>query len=73
MKLYVWKDPYFTFQGGCIAYAVAASEDEARQMIKSSRGSRFTPDAEAPAGDIEGPPDRVHDLPHAEILDLLAA
>lgn len=70
MKLYMWNDPYST-DGGCFAYVVANSESEARQLVKEAARSKYGDfhQPEAPAGDIEGPPDQVYDTPCAAIVE----
>jgi hypothetical protein len=73
MKLYVWKSPYGVSYGGSIAYAVAESEEDARALVIAAPVSEYGYDPERrgnnPDMDILGPPDRVCDLPYAEIYE----
>jgi len=70
MKLFVWNDPYTIPYGSACAYAVAETEDQARDLVKSACISHYglTPSNKAPEGmDIDRPADRELTLPCAEI------
>lgn len=69
IKLYVWNNPYQVSYGGTCAYAIAESEDQAREIVSRSGVARYgyAPDGMAREVEVTGPPDRVHDLPYGEI------
>lgn len=71
MKLYVWNEPHRIEYGSTCLYAIAESEDEARAIALTARVSDFgwppKDNAGVSASDINRPPDRVHDLPYAEV------
>lgn len=67
MKLFVWANPHFVEWGLSMLYAVAETEDQAREIAKSAPNYELgqfkqggTPNAEL------GEPTRVIDLPCAE-------
>lgn len=69
MKLYVWNNPYSVAYGGSCLYAIADGEDAAREIASSAfiREYGYAP-TERQLGSVDlGPPDRVHDLPYAEV------
>jgi hypothetical protein len=71
MKLFVWKEPYGVSYGSSIAYAVANTEEEARKLVESagvSEYGRYPKPRNFPLDPL-GPPDRVLDLPYAEIYE----
>ena len=70
MKVFVWITPFEVSYGDSIAYAVAEDEDSARKQIRASKHFSYgIYDEGTHTGplDIDRPPDRVHDLPWAEI------
>lgn len=72
MKLFVWNDPYVVKWGGSTAYAVAETEDEARALVMKAPISQYGLAAKGSAGlseDVLGAPDRVVELPYAEIYE----
>lgn len=71
MKLFVWNQPYSIPYGGSIAYAVAETEEEARERVRSARALGFGeyPREGAVWLDIDRPPDRVLSAPCAEIYE----
>lgn len=71
MKLFVWNHPYRIPYGGSIAYAVAETEDEARERVRSARSQGFGefPREGSMALDIDRPPDRILSGPCAEIYE----
>lgn len=68
MKLYVWKDAYPVPYGTANGYAIADSEDAARELLRGAKVSMYGwPPEESPGQlAIDRAPDRIHDLPHAE-------
>jgi len=68
MKLYVWNTPYHIDYGSTCLYAIASSEDEARKIAENANVSKYgyEPRGIAPIK-LDRPPDRVHDLPYAEV------
>lgn len=69
MKLFVWQDAYAVRYGTANGYAIAETEDEARELLRAAKVSMYGyPPLEKPSGnlDIDRSADRVHDLPHAE-------
>ncbi len=71
MKLYVWNNPYDVAFGGSCAYAVADSEDEARALVEAASAAQYghEPKGSSEGAKVPGPPDRVHELPYAEIYE----
>lgn len=67
-KLYVWRNSYDVCYGTANGYAVAGSEDEARELLRSGKVSMYGYEPKEAPGelDIDRPADRAHDLPHAE-------
>lgn len=71
MKLYIWLRPYEVSYGNSFVLAVAASDDEARRLIRESArwyssgeyGGEQKPWPDAP---VDRSPDRIVDLPCAE-------
>ena len=74
MKLYIWAQPYSTPYGYSMLYAVAETEDQARELAKSAKLQEYG-QAESPTPlnsdqvDALGKPDRVLDLPCAEFIE----
>ncbi|MCY1669494.1 hypothetical protein OVA07_00505 [Novosphingobium sp. SL115] len=71
MKLYIWNHPHNILYGGAIAYAVAESEDAARDEIRKAPVMLYGDQRQKldVAGlHIDGPADRILDLPCAEIF-----
>jgi hypothetical protein len=77
MKLYVWNNPYDVRYGGSCLYAVADSEDAARDIAMSALRSHYGYD---PGNDDHrldqrirkealGAPTRVRELPYAEVYE----
>lgn len=72
VKLFVWNAPYGVSFGGSIAYAVADTVEEAREVVRRAGVSAYghRPDKIAPSDmDVDREPDRVLDLPCAEIYE----
>jgi hypothetical protein len=78
MKLFVWNDPVCMGYGGCCAYVIAADVDQARALavkaptayfgLAPSRGDGAYFDCvRLKDADVARPPDRVLELPYAEI------
>jgi hypothetical protein len=76
MKLFVWNDPIDISYGGCCAYVIAADVDQARALAVKAPTAYY---GRAPGrgdgvyclklneADVARPPDRVLELPCAEI------
>lgn len=71
MKLYVWNRPYDIPFGGSILYAVAENLMDARKFAEKALISNYgyKPDHPYPHKLDLGKPDRVCDLPYAEIYE----
>lgn len=72
VKLFVWVNPYEVGYGGSMLYAVAEDEQRARELIaKGAPRYSFGDYPEAPLqfNDQLGPPDRVLDVPCAEVYE----
>lgn len=71
MKLFVWNRPYLIPFGGSVVYAVAESEEDARQQARQARSFGFGayPREGRVHLDIDRPADRVLDVPCAEIYE----
>lgn len=74
MKLFIWNNPYRPQYGGAIIYAVAETVEEARAVAQKAPIMEFgepgTQDAQDTTVAIAvGEPDRVCDLPYAEIYE----
>lgn len=72
MKLFVWNNPYRVSYGGSLLYAVAESEEAAREMIaRPTPRYAYGEYAETPLNFLPdlGPPTRVVDVPCAELYE----
>ena len=72
VKLYVWNNPYDVNYGGSCLYVVAESEDQARALAPAALVAKYgNPwDKNRHLGAVKlGAPDRVHELPHAEVYE----
>lgn len=71
MKMFIWNDPYAVKYGGAIIYAVAETEEAAREAIKSACTSKYGGEPEGCGNFTVGdtPPTRVLDVPCAEIYE----
>lgn len=69
MKLFVWNNCYRVSYGGSCLYVVAENVDEARKQARYPGISYFggMPTENTQNCDVTGPPDRVHDIPYAEV------
>lgn len=70
MKLFVWNNPYGVSYGGSCLYVVAETEDQARALAVTASISKFGDAPEGALGEQKlGPPDRVVDVPYAEVYE----
>lgn len=71
MKLYVWNDPYSIKWGGACIYAIAESEDQARELAKKSPVFVYGEFGHGAPNNIKelGAPTRVCELPYAEAFE----
>lgn len=71
MNLYVWSNPYYVNWGGSVLYAVAETEEAAREQAARAGVSQYGYDPEAYRGEplTLGAPDRVIACPCAEIYE----
>lgn len=72
VKLFVWVNPYEVRYGGSMLYAVAEDEQQARALIaKETPRFSYGDFAKPPLlfNDLLGPPDRVLDVPCAEVYE----
>lgn len=67
MKLYVWSNPYPVSYGSSMVFAIAESEEQAREIAKTAPCYSFNEydNGKAPQDKL-GKPIRVVDLPCAE-------
>lgn len=67
MRLYVWANPYRVPFGSTMVFAIAETEEAARQQAKQGVGYAYFEFGETAPMEMElGPPTRVVDLPCAE-------
>lgn len=69
MKLYVWVDPYHVSYGSTMVFAVANTEEEARQQVMSGASCSYGKpgsDRGVPRDMALGAPHRIVDCPCAE-------
>jgi hypothetical protein len=73
MRMYIWNQPYDVQWGASFAFAVADSEQEARELILASNGRVMNYGAYEAARPnfkrLNAAPDRILDLPCAEIYE----
>ena len=69
MKLFVWNDCYGVRYGAACAYAVAETVEQARALIQNAGVSEYghAPVDQTHGADVSGDPDRICDVPYAEI------
>ena len=71
LKLYVWKDIATVDYGGAILYAIAETEEQARKMAVGAPVAEYGDPWEGktldPSDVPDRAPDRVHELPYAEV------
>jgi hypothetical protein len=69
LKMYIWVDPYAVSYGTSMAYAVAKSADQAKEILRNSKNFAYGQyeQKDKPGQHCElGEPDRVLDLPCGE-------
>lgn len=68
MKLFVWANPYGVSYGTSMVFAVAETEDQAREIIQSAPAYTYAEFSgnNVPRNMVLGPPLRVVDCPCAE-------
>lgn len=70
MKLYIWNEPYRVRYGSSIVYAVAETEEQARELAEKAPKSPYGLGVENGGCKLKGrAPDRVLELPCAEIYE----
>jgi hypothetical protein len=76
MKMFIWKSPYQVDYGAAVAVAIAETEEQARELLKTAEISPFGMNPIMPSGarhyepgmDVKGPATRAYDLPCAEFF-----
>jgi hypothetical protein len=70
MRLYIWNNPFHVMYGGSILYAVAETEDQARDEAIKAHVSRYGTALEPDHINLNlGPPIRSYQVPCAEIYE----
>ena len=71
MKLYIWNNPHDVDYGGSCLYAIASDEEQARSLARIAGVSHYGMEPDGASAGLKdlGPPDRVHELPYAEIYE----